>query len=277
MTTVLIRETPSRIASVGRHGGWLPDRPSHKDWRLSELLGHVAVPENPTLDPETYPTMRDQGRQGSCTGHSFRNALMQRLLTRDREFWEKYDLSPASAYYNARKIEGSIRYDTGAYIRDVMEGAAKAGVAREDHCPYDQDHLTISLTAQAEQSARWHQALHYHRCDDVGASTEATVDNILRALVAGLPVVFGFTCFANLSEADDTGVIPLPGKRDEEDGGHCMCIYSADTTQRMFIGPNSWGTNWGGVGKDGQRGYFALPFDYFLKGYADDAWAVDHE
>jgi C1A family cysteine protease len=39
----------------------------------------------------------------------------------------------------------------------------------------------------------------------------------------------------------------------------------------VFVGPNSWSADWG------NKGYFALPFDYFLQGYADDAWGLEHE
>jgi C1A family cysteine protease len=278
MTSVRAKDRPHRLP-LGRYGGWLPDRPSHKDWRLSNKLGPApaSAPESVHLDPATYPTIRDQGQQGSCTGHGTRNALAQRLLARDHAFWSRYDLSPAAAYYNARALEGSVREDSGAYIRDVVEGAAKFGVARESDCPYSDSKLVTSLTKAAQISAKWHQALHYYRCDEQGASTETTVTNIIRALADGMPVVFGFTCFSNLGEADADGRIPMPSPRDREDGGHCMCIYEANVSSRLFIGPNSWGTNWGGVGKDGQRGYFALPFDYFLQGLADDAWAVDHE
>jgi len=270
-------DRPHRLNN-GRHGGWLPDRPSHRDFRLSDKLGPRPMGElqSTFLDPSTYPKIRDQGQQGSCTGHGARNALMQRLRARDKVLWSKYDLSPGAAYYNARKLEDSIRYDTGAYIRDVIEGAAKWGIAREDHCPYDETKLVTNLSFQAEQSAKWHQALHYYRCDVEGASRSATIDNIIRALSANLPVVFGFTCFSNLWDADENGRIPLPSRVDRDEGGHAMCIYEADTSARMLIGPNSWGA-WGGTGRDGQRGYFALPFDYFLRGYADDAWAVDHE
>lgn len=271
MTSVRVENLRHRL-STGHSGGWLPDRPSHKDWRLSKRLDTaVAPPESPRLDPETYPGIRDQGQQGCCVGFGTRNALMQRLLARDYNFWLRYDLSPAAAYYNARLLENSVREDSGAYIRDVVEGAAKWGVARESDCPYNDRRLVTSLSERAQISAKWHQALHYYRCDEVGASAEKTVNNVLLALGAGLPVIFGFTCFSNLGDADGDGYIRLPGPGDTEDGGHCMCIYGADTKQRVFTGPNSWSTGWG------NRGYFTLPFDYFLQGLADDAWAVDHE
>jgi hypothetical protein len=234
------------IRSTGHnHGGWLPDRPNgEQDWRLERKLGdaiRAAVPENPFLDPATYPKIRNQGQQGSCTGHGVRNVLMQRLLSRDHPLWSKYDLSPASAYLNGREIDGSVNEDAGSYIRSVVKGAAAKGVTREDFAPYNDRRLTTQLSAKAVEGAKWHQALHYYRCDVVGASTETTVDNIIRALAAGLPVIFGFTCFSNLGFADADGFIRLPGPNDHEDGGHCMSIYEADTRNRKFYWPEFLG------------------------------------
>jgi len=277
--SVRIKHSPHQIPSNRRYGGWLPDRPSHKDWPLSKKLGPAPMGgyNSVHLDPGTYPAIRDQGQQGSCTGHGTRNALMQRLRARDKVLWTKYDLSPAAAYYNARKLEGSVREDSGAYIRDVVEGAAKSGVSREDDCPYDPRKLVTGLSEKAQTSARWHQAIHYYRCDEQGASTETTITNIIRALTAGMPVIFGFTCFPSLSQADADGRIPMPGPKESDEGGHCVCAYEINVSSRMLIGPNSWSTGWGGVGRDGQRGYFALPLDYIIQGLADDFWALDHE
>lgn len=199
---------------------------------------------------------------------------MQRLISRDPATWRRYDLSPAFAYLQGRAKENSIPYDSGCEIRDVIWAAAHYGVAREDHCPYDQYRLLQRASELANTSARWHQAIRYYRCDEAGMSTEQTVTNIARALGAGFPVVFGFSCFSNLGEANYSGAIPMPTARSQLEGGHCVVAFEFDG--EALIGPNSWG-DWGGVGRDGQRGYFRLPIGYFLEGYADDAWAVDHE
>jgi C1A family cysteine protease len=277
-TSIKIKDSAPHRLGNGRHGGWLPDRPNSLQSRpLSKRLDlGVVTPQNPFLPPESYPEMRDQGSQGSCTGHGTCNALEQRLLSRDAAFWRKYRLSPASAYLNGRKIDGTVKHDYGSYIHSVVRGASEWGVARLDHAPYDPRRLTTSLSKQAIESAKWHQAINAYRCDNNGVYPNETVDNILKALAAGMPVVFGFTCFTNLSQADADGLIRLPGSSDREDGGHCMCIYEGDTSTREFIGPNSWGP-WGHRGRDGQMGYFRLPFDYFLRGLADDAQAIDHE
>jgi C1A family cysteine protease len=277
-TSLKVKDTTPHQLKNGKHGGWLPDRPNalHSAPLAKRLDLGVVTPENPFLPPESYPDTKNQGSQGSCTGHGTCYALEARLLARDANFWRRYKLSPASAYLNGRTVDGTVKHDYGSYIHSVIKGASEWGVARLDHAPYDPKRLTTSLSQQAQESSKWHQAINAYRCDNNTGSPEQTIDNILKALAAGMPVVFGFTCFTNLGQADNDGSIRLPGPGDREDGGHCMCIYEGDTKDRNFIGPNSWG-EWGAVGRNGQRGYFRLPFDYFLKGLADDAWAIDHE
>ena len=207
---------------------------------------------------------------------------MIRLVKERPALWaDKYDLSPLSLYYDGRVAIQMTGVDSGAYIRDVIDAARKNGAPREDKWPYVPSKFTREPSPAARETGRWHQAINAYRCDDPTKPAEATVDAVLHALANKMPVVFGFTCFDNLGEADSNGVIPLPTSRSRQDGGHCMCIYGADTGARMFWGPNSWSTQWGGSvvvdGKTTTRGYFRLSFDYFLKGLADDAWAVDHE
>jgi C1A family cysteine protease len=274
---------PHILKSSGQHryaGGWLPDRPKLQDWRLEKRLGDTlksATPVNPHLDRASYPSIRDQGELGSCTGHAARNALMVHLVKRKPELWQdKYDLSPMALYYYGREKIQMIGVDSGAYVRDVVDAARENGAPREDNCPYVISKFTKAPSATAKTAGKWHQAVHTYRCDVEGAPNETTIDNILHSLQSGMPVVFGFTCYDNLGEADANGVIPMPTARSQEEGGHCVCIYEADTNSRYFIGPNSWSEQWGGKVGD-HRGYFLLPFKYFEQGLADDAWSVDLE
>lgn len=204
---------------------------------------------------------------------------MYHLVKKDKAHWSKeLDLSPLALYYWARTYIQMERVDSGAYIRDGIKGAAKYGGPREDRWPYDVAKFTRTPSKSAKLSGRFHQAVKYYRCDEVGQSAETTIDNILRAIAAGLPPVFGFTCYDNLDQANHNGYIPNPTPTSSMDGGHCMCIYGADTRNRVFFGPNSWGEGWGGVTPNASgRGYYFLPFDYVLRGDADDFWAVDHE
>jgi C1A family cysteine protease len=281
---------PHVLPSTGalrKAGGWLPNRPKGSlDWPLSKKLGDkldAALPDSPHLDFDSFPSIRDQGELGSCTGHGVRNALMPRLVKQKPELWaDKYDLSPLSLYYDGRAAIQMTGVDSGAYVRDVIDAARKNGAPREDKWPYVPSRFTREPSAAARETGRWHQAaVGYYRCDEPGQPAERTVDNIVHALANKMAVAFGFTCFDNLGEADGNGFIPLPGARSREEGGHCMCIYGFDSRTRTFWGPNSWSIQWGGAvsidGRTTSRGYFRLPVDYFLKGLADDATAVDHE
>lgn len=270
------------LKSTGKGTGYIPDLPNHaQDLRLAKRLGDAikaAVPENPTLEPQFFPRIRDQGELGSCVGHGVRSGLMYHLVKRDKKLWSKLDLSPLALYYWARTYIKMERVDSGAYIRDGIKGAANYGGSREDHWPYDVNKFTRTPSKLAQTSGKWHQAVRYYRCDEVGQSPETTINNILRAVSNGLPVVFGFPCYNNLGQADGNGYIPNPDPGSSTEDGHCMCIYGADTGSRVFFGPNSWSEGWGGVAPGAEsRGYYFLPFDYFSRGDADDAWAVDHE
>lgn len=272
----------TKLPSTGKGTGYLPDIPnSNQDRRLSMKLGdaiNAMAPENPSLDPRFFPRIRDQLQLGGCVGQGVRNGLMYHLMKRDRSTWTKHDLSPLALYYWARTFINMTSVDSGAYIRDGIKGAAKYGGPKEDYYPYDISRFTRKPGLAAQLSGKWHQAVHYYRCDEIGQSGQAVVDNILRAIQAGLPVVFGFTCYDNIANADATGYIPTPIKGSKQEGGHCMCIYGADTNRRVFFGPNSWSNQWGAkLPGTSERGYFFLPFDFFLNGDADDAWAVDHE
>jgi C1A family cysteine protease len=249
------------------HGhGWKPDTPDYRDHYLSTLIKAPKRITGPVaLKAEFLPPVRDQGQLGSCTGFGATGALMYKLRERKREV----QLSALYAYYQARVVEGSVAEDAGAEIRDVIKQAAKVGVALEKCWPYNSRKFSKTPTKTATNSAQAHQVARYYRCDDPSGGDRAkTVEMILSALVSDLPVVFGFACYANLDDGRD-GHIPMP--RGALEGGHCVWIVGADPATREFKFQNSWAADWG------DKGYGYLPFDYVIRGLADDAWAIDHE
>lgn len=275
------------LKSIGRGSGWKPDLPnSANDFKLSQKLGDLprATADNPSLNPAFFPKIRDQGQIGSCTGHGLRSAIAYKMLEHHNEelsgkWGESWDLSPLAMYWFGRREENAIHEDSGCYIRDVVDACRKYGIPTEESWPYDVSRFTRKPSARAMQNAKWHQANNAsYRCDEDG-NREKTIDRMLQALSNGLPIVYGFTCYANLSQADNNGVVPNPSGALE--GGHCVTAYWADTRERLFWGPNSWRNDWGGRAPAGarynERGYIGLPFSFFLTGDADDAWAVDLE
>jgi len=257
------------LPSVGRYHGWRPDIPDARDYSLRAKIGppKARAPTSPALKSEFYPVIRDQGDLGSCTGFATRWAVLYKLTERNKRIWAKRDLSPLYAYWRAREKIKAINEDSGAYLRDIVWATSKHGIPTEEAWPYDPAKFMETPPANATTNARWHQAVGYYRCDEGGRTQ--IIDNMLGALKAGLPIVFGFSCYANLGGADANGVVPDPSGALE--GGHAVTICEADTASRLFKFANSWSDSWG------DRGYGYLHFKWFENKWADDAWAVDVE
>lgn len=274
-----------------RQGGWHPDRPKgSQDWRLSQVLGESRrSPKNPSCNPAYFPIMKNQGDLGSCTGESLALAAEYCVIEEKAKegedvtspWWKKWALSGLAAYYFAREIDKTISIDAGSQIRSAIDGARKNGIPVEALWPYKPSDFHRRPNAAAMKTAPWHRLDHLktYRCDEVGKSREQTLTNILRALEAGMPVNFGFSCPADWGDYDATGAIPMANGNYE--GGHAMTAFAADTAARMILGPNTWGDDHAGpqpatsrIISKGGLGWYALPFDYVLNGDADDFWSV---
>ena len=277
----------------GKFGGWRPDRPkASKDWHVDKLLGapRAVMPVNPSCNPAYFPMMKNQGSLGSCTGESFCLALEEEIIRAKAEagedvtspWWTSWKgLSGLAAYYFSRLKLGTLNEDSGSEIRVTIDGVRQFGVPSEESWPYKISKYRTKPDAAAMKTAPWHNIdeVASYRCDGAGGSREATLTNILRAHEAGLPVNFGFGCPKDWKDYDDTGRIPMPNGG--YDGGHAMTSMKADTDSKDLIGPNTWGDQIGAPQPKGSRiitkggkGWFIIPFQYFLDGDADDAWVI---
>ena len=242
---------------------------------------------NPMVNPALYPRTRDQDWLGCCTGFGLRGATLLKFYEKHEDklgtgqYAKNYDFSPLAAYWLGRRRENSVNEDSGCEIQDVVQEVQKFGIPTEQAWPYHIPQFKKQPPQRAFTEGLWHQALGSYRCDEVGKSNETTVDNMLRHLAAGLPGVYGFTCYDNLNEADDTGLVPLPKSNSKVEGGHCVNYFWADTASRVFGGPNSWGNRWGAKAPPGarysERGYILIPFQAVIDGWCNDCWAIDIE
>jgi C1A family cysteine protease len=97
------------------------------------------------------------------------------------------DMSRLFIYYNERAIEGSVKSDSGAMIRDGIKTLAKQGVCSEKTWPYVISKFSVKPTAACYKEAAQHQITSYERI--------LTVDEMRTCLADGYPFVFGFTVY----------------------------------------------------------------------------------
>jgi C1A family cysteine protease len=253
--------------------GWRPDKPDIRDHRMlvQRNIG-AEPPPKALLAAQFMPPIRDQGSQGSCTGHSTRSAVQYKLASEGKP---RGELSPRFIYYAGRLVEGTTAEDAGCEIRDVIKAVAKIGVATEVLCPYSDKVLTQRPSTQAFKEAIGDVVTSYKRVEQHQVA-------IKQALAGGNPIVFGFTVYENFMDDQTAATGMMQQPKGNVDGGHAVWMCGYDDTQKIgdkiggvLIG-NSWGTDWGCVGPSGTRGYFWIDWSLVCNpNFCDDLWAIN--
>src|SRR5688500_11454235 len=109
--------------------GWIPDLPDRRD-KVYRIASPVVLPPRVDLRPK-MPPIWDQGSIGSCTAHS--TAAQCWYLDETAP----YEPSRLYIYYNTRILEGTIKWDSGATIRNSIKSVVKYGFAPETSWMYD--------------------------------------------------------------------------------------------------------------------------------------------
>lgn len=243
--------------------GWLPDHPDPRDLQFAALHppmpGAGPLPAAVDLSPTMSP-VENQGNSNSCTGNSTAGALEYLLKKEGKKF---YDISRLFLYYNGRWAEGYSKFDSGAYIRDVIKAVATWGAASESLWPFNLKKITTRPSDSAFAFAAKHKIKTYSRLN--------TPDEMRQCLAEGYPFVFGFTVFAGFmsTAVAKTGHLEMPTASEGKEGGHAvLCVGYDDATQRFLV-RNSWGDAWG------MKGYFTMPYAYLADpNLASDFWTI---
>jgi len=272
----------------GKYGmGWIPDYPDLRDYtEKTEEIKSVLAPTG-LLRTKSLPAsvdlrewcsaVEDQGRLGSCTAHAGAGVIE---YYERRSFGRHIDASRLFLYKVTRNLM-KMKGDTGAYLRTTMGAMVLFGVPPEDFWPYtDEKGFDREPPSFCYAFAQNYQTVKYFRHDPPGTKAEEILRKVKTYLAANHPAMFGFTVYNSIEQAEKTGRIPFPSSREKIEGGHAVVVAGYDdkmkirnkygkieTTGALLI-RNSWGEGWG------EEGYGWLPYEYVMKGLAEDFWSV---
>lgn len=258
--------------------GW---RPSKRDFRdflpdnpdvLQKLNGKLKL-----TPPVTKADLRqwcspivDQGDLGSCTA----NAASGIYEYFENRTTGKYTRVSRIFIYKTTRSLAHDNGDTGAELRTTMRSMMRFGAPEEEYWPYDIKKFDLEPPAFVYALAQSFQALTYYRLDPAHTPAATVLTNIKQQINSGFPVMFGFTCYTSLQDADN-GYIPYPKPNERVIGGHAIIIVGYDDAAQCpnappgaFLIRNSWGTSWG------VKGYGYLPYQYVTTGLASDFWCM---
>jgi C1A family cysteine protease len=245
--------------SLSRYG-WSPDLPDYRDQLFSESLkAPVTLPASVDLRPNCSP-VEDQGDLGACTAHAIVGAV-EFLEIKDKH--PDVRMSRLFVYYNERALEGTVKTDSGAQLRDGIKTLNKQGVCAETLWPYNISKFTQKPPSKCYTAAKLHEAVTYKRL--------ITLSDMKQCLAAGYPFIFGFTVYESFEsdEVAQTGIVPMPGPNEQVLGGHAVLAVGYDDATSRVLVKNSWSINWG------IKGYFTMPYAYISNNnLADDLWTV---
>jgi C1A family cysteine protease len=248
---------PRKIARYG----WIPDQPDQRDHMYAAPPQFLAaLPPSADLRSQC-PPVYDQGQLGSCTANAIGAAVeFDRLKQKLSDFVP----SRLFIYYNERVIEGTVRSDSGAQIRDGIKTVASQGVCPETDWPYDITKFEQKPPAKAYTDAMSDRAVSYQ-------SLIQDPTQMKGCLASGYPFVFGFTVYESFEgpAVAQSGHAPMPSPSERAIGGHAVMAIGYDDSNQWFVVRNSWGPSWG------LKGYFTLPYAYLIQtSLSSDFWTI---
>jgi C1A family cysteine protease len=277
--------------------GWIPDYPDFRDYteeteEVKEILKPSGLPgaapgKKPPRSKSLPASMdlrgwcssvEDQGQLGSCTAQAGVGVIE---YYERKSFGRHIDASRLFLYKVTRNLM-KMKGDTGAYLRSTIGAMVLFGVPPEEYWPYSDSPRGFDREPPAfcYSFAQNYKTIKYYRHDPPAASSEVILNRLKTYLAAGHPAMFGFTVYSSIEQATDTGRIPFPSPRDKIEGGHAVVTvgyddkmkiknrYSDKETAGALLIRNSWGRGWG------EEGYGWLPYEYILRGLAEDFWSI---
>ena len=211
---------------------------------------------------EECPPIYDQGHLGSCTANAL--AFCYQYDELHQKELSEFTPSRLFIYYNERNMEGHVLDDSGAEIHDGVQVMNTLGVCNETEWVYDISKFTIKPDENCYTNALLHKTSAFR-------PIQQELSQLRAALIAGFPVVFGFSVYESFESPDvaKTGNMPIPQPSEKLLGGHAVSAVGFDDTRQVFIVRNSWGASWG------DKGYFYMPYAFITNpDMASDFWTI---
>jgi C1A family cysteine protease len=242
--------------------GWIPDLPDQRDHLYAAPPAVIGVLPAKVDLSTSCPPVYDQGQLGSCTANGIAAALQFDAMK--EKLPDTGTPSRLFIYYNERALEGTIKDDAGAQIRDGIKTVHSDGACPETEWPYDISKFTTKPPARCYKDSLKFRAISYAR-------VARSLVQMRGCLASGYPFVFGFSVYDSFEsqEVARTGVVPMPAQGETALGGHCVTAVGYDDATSRFLIRNSWGSGWA------KGGYCTMPYAYLLsQGLASDFWTI---
>lgn len=225
---------------------------------VHRMLTRVSAILPPVVDlrPSCGP-IKDQGQEGSCTGHTGSSAMewiFRKYLN------QQPVLSPQYFYAQELIHDGNFPNDSGSNGVSLCETAIFKGCCEASVYPYVAGQIARPSIEQDQNASKYRMGA-YHGLSGSNALLSVLGDHV------PWPVAIGFSVYESFEseETAKTGVMPLPSPSERLLGGHEVLAVGYDVGEAPTLRPadcqkavliqNSWSSNWG------QAGYFWMPLE----------------
>jgi len=236
--------------------GCLKDPKDLRDIPMALVLPPIPLPAKVDYSKSMTP-VRNQGNEGTCV--AFASVVGVKEYQDAKEYRKSIELSPRYTYSLCKKNDGDPGSE-GTYPRVAMKMLLNYGTPPESYWPY-KPHQADRPRSGAPKAALKYRVKAYARI--------RTLLEMKRSLVINGPFLAGVDVYESwfTDRVFKTGLVPMPKKSEQYQGGHAICIVGYDDNKGIFKFKNSWGKAWG------DKGYGYLSYDYIRK-YCVDAWSA---
>lgn len=250
----------------GRLGN-IPQERDPRDYPYPFLLSTLKLP-NEVINLDIQAPIWNQGNFGACTQFAAGSVVAAQHITEGTYFGE---LAHMATYNMACFLQGWLGQDNGSTNRTTCKVFTKFGYTEAAAFPYTKANFG-KKPAKAWLTAAEKRMLNEKQYFAVGSSNAFSHQGVKSALANMHGVIVGFPVYESFFNAGKTGVVMMPKRGEQEEGGHAMALVGYSEKKKAYLGRQSWGKGWGLKDK-GFDGYCWFPFE-FAEQYMRDCHTI---